>query len=498
MSSSCLLKLEGIKKSFGGIHALRGVDLEVNEGEIHAIVGENGAGKSTLMKILARELREDAGEIILQGESLVGLSPWEVQARGMRVVHQELNVIPSLSVRKNILLGCPPTKSFGLLSWRKGYAKAEEALRLVSSSLRLEDKVSTLGAAGHQLVILARALVHQPRILILDEPTARLGMEETNQLFFMLEKLKNNKVTIIYISHRLEEIYRICDRVTVLRDGNKVITTETCNLPEEQLVHHMIGRELTNFIPKKKVQLGDVVVEAKGISFGTKVKEASFTVRGGEVVGLVGAVGAGKSELLHVLFGADVPDKGEIIIGGKRNLISKPADAIKSKIALIPEDRTNQGLVRDFAVKENLTLVYPEASGAGIIKLSKERETVANLIKQLQINPPNPYSDVKTLSGGNQQKVVLGKWLLTKQKVYLFDEVTAGIDVGAKTEIYKLIGDLAAEGAAILVSTSDITEALGLCGRLMVMHRGRIVAELPGESTGREEVLTCMMGGGLK
>ncbi len=493
----CVLQMKSIKKNFGGTKALRGVDLDVYQGEVHGIVGENGAGKSTLIKILARELKEDAGTIKLREESLNELSPWEIQERGIMVVHQDLNVIPSLNIGQNILLGSPPTRKFGLLHWKKGYPKAKEALELVSHSLHIHEPVSSLSAAQRQLVILARAIAQAPRVLILDEPTARLGLEETAQLFSLLQKLKQKEVTILYISHRLEEIYQVCDRVTVLRDGTKVSTTNVSQISQEELVGQMIGRKVDQLVPERNVAVGETIVEVKNLQLGTKVRGISFSIQSGEIVGLVGPVGAGKSEVLNSLFGAEIPDDGQIFIDARPAHIRKPSDAISTKITLVPEDRNRDGLVMDFMVSENLTLVdLKSLSRKGLINKKQEERTVSQLIQQLLIDTPTPSTNIRHLSGGNQQKVVLGKWLLDQRRVFLLDEVTAGIDVGAKFEIYRLLGDLAEAGTAILLATSDIHEALGLCDRLLVMHRGHIVAELLPETTSEEKVLTYMMGGG--
>ena len=367
-------------------------------------------------------------------------------------------------------------------------------MKLVSNSLSIEHSAGKLSAAQSQLVILARALVQEPQVLILDEPTARLGLEETEQLFKLLKILKQKKVTIIYISHRLEEIYR----VTVLRDGMKVLTAGISEISQEELVRQMIGRKVEQLVPKRKADKGKTVVEVINLTYGAAVKNLSFAVKAGELVGLVGAVGAGKSEVLQLLFGAEHPDRGEILIGSENKFIQKPADALKAGIAYVPENRSDEGLVMDFAVRENLTLVNLSSfSKMGFIKRKKEQEKALELINRLQIKTPDSNTSVKSLSGGNQQKVVLGKWLAGEQKVFLLDEVTAGIDIGAKFEIYEFIGDLTEAGAAVILATSDIQEAMGLCDRLLIMHRGTIVSELIPENTTREEVLMNMMGGGV-
>jgi ribose transport system ATP-binding protein len=490
--------MKQIEKRFGGVNALRGVDLQIYEGEVHGIVGENGAGKSTLMKILGREMKENNGSISFRGEPINDLSPWEIQDLGIMTVHQDLNIIGSLNIGQNILLGNPPTKTLGLLNWKAGYPEAKKALKLVSNSLSIEHSAGHLSAAQSQLVILARALVQNPQVFILDEPTARLGLEETEQLFNLLEILKQKQVTIIYISHRLEEIYQVCDRVTVLRDGLKVMTSRTAEISQEELVHQMIGREVEQLVPKRNTDKGKAIVEVKNLSYGAAVKNLSFSVKEGELVGLVGAVGAGKSEVLQLLFGAQNPDSGEILIGSENAVVKKPADAFKAGIAYVPENRSDEGLVLDFAVRENLTLVNLNAfSQIGFIKKRKEQKKALELIKSLQIKTPDSNTSVKSLSGGNQQKVVLGKWLAKDQKVFLLDEVTAGIDIGAKFEIYEFIGDLTEAGAAVILATSDIHEAMGLCDRLLIMSRGTIVSELIPENTNREEVLMNMMGGGV-
>ena len=496
-----VLKLEGIEKSFGGVRALRGVDLEIYKGETHALVGENGAGKSTLMKILLGELKLDGGKIRLNDIDITHKSTRDLEQLGMQHVHQVLNIVPSMTVGQNILVGSPITK-LGLLDWKKGYNKAEEALKMVSDSLVLTDIVDKLSASEKQLVVLARSLINNPSLLVLDEPTSRLGHGESERLFKILDNLKNKGITIIYISHRLEEIYRLSDRVTILRDGNKIITEKTSNLSTEKLVEHMIGHELAEHISKREGNVTgeneEPVLKVNNLKFEQRVFGVTFDVKRGEIVGLVGAVGSGKSEVLKMIFGALKPLDGSISVNnGKR--FKNPGEAINAKIALVPEDRQIEGLVGEFSIMENISLAdHKNQFKKGIINVKKEEDLAVDIIKRLSItSPPMPRLIVRALSGGNAQKVVIGKWLSQNRCLYLFDEVTAGVDVGAKYEIYQIIRQFTKEGAGVLLATSDINEALGLCDRLLIFYKGRIIAEVRPEKSNREEILTYIMGGGI-
>jgi ABC-type sugar transport system ATPase subunit len=494
-----VLKLEGIKKSFGGVHALKGVDVEIYKGETHALVGENGAGKSTLMKILLGELRLDEGKIELNNIDITHKSTGDLEHLGMQHVHQVLNVVPSMTIAQNIMLGSPITK-FGLLDWKKGYEKAEQALKMVSDSLIVTDIVENLSASEKQLVVLARSLISNPTLLILDEPTSRLGHEESERLFKILDSLKKKGITMIYISHRLEEIYRLSDRVTVLRDGNKIITEEIGNLTTEKLVKYMIGYELAEHVSKREIEnikeKEEPVLKVNSLKYEQKVGGVTFNVKHGEIVGLVGAVGSGKSEVLKMIFGALKPSEGFITLRNDINKFRKPSDAINAKIALVPEDRQQEGLIGEFSVMENISLAdHKNQFKKGIINAKNEEHLAVEIIDKLSITPPMPHLSVKSLSGGNAQKVVIGKWITQKRCLYLFDEVTAGVDVGAKYEIYQIIRQFTREGAGVILATSDINEALGLCDRLLIFYKGRIIAEVSPEKTNREEILTYIMGG---
>ena len=491
-----ILKMEGISKSFSGVHALKGVDFEVLKGESHALVGENGAGKSTLMKILLGELKLDQGKITLNDKDVTSKSTKELENLGLQHVHQVLNIVPSMTVAQNIMAGCPVTQ-FGFLNWKSGNQKAEEALKLVSDTLSLTDKVENLSASEKQLVVLARSLIYKPSLLILDEPTSRLGHEESERLFKVLDGLKKAGITMVYISHRLEEIYRLCDRVTILRDGKKIITERIDSLTQEDLVGHMIGRRLVEYIPKSEGTIGEPVLTVENLRLDPVVHDVSFHVKQGEIVGIVGAVGSGKSEVLGMVFGSLKPAGGYISVNGHKRL-KNPGQAIKARIALVPEDRQLEGLVGNFSMMENISLAdHKNQFTKGLINVKKERRLAEKMIGRLSITPPLPHLNVSALSGGNAQKVVIGKWLSQDRCLYLFDEVTAGVDVGAKTEIYQIICQFAKEGAGILLATSDITEAMGLCDRLLVFYKGRIVAEVSPNQSNREEILTHIMGGGI-
>jgi ribose transport system ATP-binding protein len=494
-----VLKLEGIKKSFGGVHALKGVDLEIYKGETHALVGENGAGKSTLMKILLGELRAGEGKIELNNIDITHKSTRDLEHLGIQCVHQVLNVVPSMTVAENIMLGIPITR-FVFLDWKRGYEKAENALKMVSDSLKLTDIVEKLSASEKQLVVLARSLISNPTLLILDEPTSRLGHEESERLFSILDSLKKKGITMIYISHRLEEIYRLSDRVTVLRDGYKIITEEIGNLTTEKLVKHMIGYDLAEHISKREIEnikeQEEPVLKVNNLTYEQKVSGITFNVKQGEIVGLVGAVGAGKSEVLKMIFGALKPTGGSIALQNDIKKFRSPGEAINAKIALVPEDRQQEGFVGDFSVMENISLAdHKNQFKKGIINAKNEEDLAVEIINKLSITPQMPHLSVKSLSGGNAQKVVIGKWLTQKRCLYLFDEVTAGVDVGAKYEIYQIIRQFTKKGAGVILATSDINEALGLCDRLLIFYKGRIIAEANPGKTSREEILTYIMGG---
>jgi len=496
--NSIAIKVERVSKSFPGVRALKELDFEVTRGEVHALCGENGAGKSTLMKIIVREYIEEEGNIFIEGQNVKDLGIRGVQKLGLSLIHQDLNLIPTLTVAQNICLGREPVTRFRTIDWKAMRLKAAEFLAEVTSEIDVEERVEDLSISEQQLVAIARSLVTSPGILILDEPTARLDHKASDQFFAFLERAKKKGLTVVYISHRLEEIYRICDRVTVLRDGRKIITARINDLPQTELVKHMLGREITQQVPKETVPIGEIRLSVRDLFPKEKGENIHFDLKSGEILGIVGSIGAGKTEVARALFGADPKQRGAIHIDGKQVNIDTPQDAISHGLALIPEERRDQGLVGAESVRKNITLAALKKKfcvGPSWIKQDREIQAVKESIKSLGIATPSTEQEVQFLSGGTQQKVVVGKWLMSDSSIYIFDEPTKGIDVGGKYDIYKLIVDLARQGAGVIFISNELTEVLSLCDRVLVMFHGQVIKELETEATNREEVLFYVMGG---
>lgn len=497
MDEQAILQMRGIHKSFGATKALKGVDLDIMRGRVNAVVGSNGAGKSTLMKTLAGIYEPDEGSILFDGRDIAGLSPIRLQALGIQVVHQVLHIVGSMTVLENILLANPPLRN-GLLRWKKGAETVREILRSIDFPLELSLPAGALSVSQQQFVILARALIHQPKVLVLDEPTARLGMEETQKLFTLIRTLKEQGVTIIYISHRMEEIYAISDRISVFRDGRHVLSEDTARLPESALVQAMLGKQMDTFFPKTDAPVGDEVLAIEGLRCGGSLNGVDLSVKSGEIVSLVGAVGAGKTEILECLFGLRHGDAGRILFQGKPLAGNhSPSRAISLGMALIPEDRALQGMIGDYAVRENLSSVdMAQACRGGMLSRKKENALAQALVERLDVRPPDISYVMTGLSGGNQQKVVIGKWLTEGYPLYLMDEVTAGVDIEAKAEIYKIMGEIAKKGGAVLLATGDIEEALGVSDRIIVLYKGRIVCQVQPRDATKDILLSAIMGGG--
>ncbi len=492
------IRTKGISKSFPGVKALQKLDFEVRRGEVHALCGENGAGKSTLMKTIVREYIEDEGDIFIEGQNVKDLGIRGVQELGLSLIHQDLNLIPMLSVAQNICLGREPTKWFGKIDWKAMHDLANQFLAEVTSEIDVAALVENLSISQQQLVAIARSLLTGASILILDEPTARLDQKASDEFFAFIERAKEKNLTVIYISHRLEEIYRICDRVTVLRDGRKILTSSTEDLPQTELVKHMLGREITQQVPKESATIGETSLSVTGLYPKEKGKDIHFDLKSGEILGIVGSIGAGKSEVARAIFGADRRESGDIYISGRKIRMNSPRDAIRHGLALIPEERRDQGLVGNGSVRNNITLAALKkkfCSGPSWINQKKEVLAVKEFISTLAIATPTTEQEVQFLSGGTQQKVVVSKWLLSDSNIYIFDEPTKGIDVGGKYDIYKLIVDLAKRGAGIIFISNELMEVLSLCDRVLVMFNGQVIKELITKETNREELLFYVMGG---
>jgi ABC-type sugar transport system ATPase subunit len=488
--TEALIALEEITKRFPGVLALDHISLEVQEGTIHAVVGENGAGKSTLMLTLAGIHAPDSGRIIVGGDPVQFADPLEANRRGIGIVFQELSVWPNLDVKENIFMGIEPRRG-PLVDFAKMRRESEELLSRLGADFSPDMLVSELSLAQQQLVEIAKALARSPGILILDEPTSSLSPREIEDLFRVLRDLKAHGVTILYISHHLEEVFALCDAITVMRDGRHVLTRPTSELSQEAVIRAMVGRDLEEFIRHGQHRKGEVVLEVRNLGSGRRFGNVSFSLRVGEVVGMAGLVGAGRSELALSLVGFPPPDSGEILVEGRAIKIRSPQDALRHGIVLLPEDRNLSGLVLNMSVRENMTLaVLRNLVRGGMTEPSRERGVAEDLVRRLNIKTPGLETPVVNLSGGNQQKVLLGRSLTTEPKVLIMDEPTRGIDVGAKAEIYALIDRLAQDGLAVLVISSELLEVLGISDRILVMRQGELSGELSGADADQEKIMT--------
>ncbi len=495
-----LLQMRGISKRYPGVVALDNVSLEVLPGEVHALVGENGAGKSTLMKILAGAEKADSGEVLLNGEPLHIQSPHDAMDRGINIIYQEFNLVPHLSAAENIYLGREPAAAVpGFINFRKLYRDAQAVMDSLGVAVDVRAEVSRLSVAQQQMVEIAKATSRNSIIIAMDEPSATLTDHELANLFELIQSLKQRGVGIIYISHRMEEIFGICDRVTVFRDGQYVATKRVADTDRDEIIRMMVGRELKESIPKRPAPIGEPVLEVRGLTRKGAFEDVSFTVRRGEILGIGGLVGAGRTEVARAIFGADPVDAGEIRLFGKPIHPRSPREAIGMGIGLVPEDRKLQGLVLNMAVRENTTLANLDLlTMLGFVNRKRETEVAEQYRRDLRIRTPSVEQEARNLSGGNQQKVVLAKWLFTQSKLLIFDEPTRGIDVGAKIEIYELMNELAAKGAAMIMISSELPELLGMSDRVLVMHEGRIAGELRRDEADQEKVMRLATGHDLE
>ena len=492
--SGVVLSVEDLTKGFPGVVALDGVSFELRRGEIHALLGENGAGKSTLVKILTGVHPKDAGVIRLDGKSVAFATPADAYDAGLQVVFQEFSQVGTLSVAENIYLGEWP-KAWGCVDWRRLNRDAVTLLRRFALDVDPRERLADLGVATRQMVeIIKGCRSAEVRVLILDEPTSALSETETERLFGFLRSLRASGVAIVYISHRLGEIERICDRVTVLRNGRNVMTAAVGAVTMDQIVASMVGRDLGHRFPPKQGEAGAVALKVERMTT-PKLREVSLEAHRGEVLGIAGLVGAGKTELLRAIFGADPTLAGAVSLHGKRVLLADPKRAVAAGLGLIPEARKEQALVLTASSAFNASLAALKSFARPLLSRRKERAAALRLIEQLQVKPLDPDAFVATLSGGNQQKIVLARWLMTKSAILLFDEPTRGIDVGAKYQIYTLIGDLAKSGHCLVVASSDVDELAGICHRVLVLAEGKLVAEIRGDTLTEENLLRATTRG---
>jgi ribose transport system ATP-binding protein len=494
-----LLRMTGISKSFPGVNALRKVDFDLMPGEVHALVGENGAGKSTLIKILAGVYRADEGEIWIKDRKISTTDPRTMINAGVSVIYQELNLVPYLSVAENIFLGREPLRAGGLIDWRKMGEEVDKLLAPFKLSLDPRARVSTVGPAYQQVVEIAKALSLKADIIVMDEPTAPLTGSEVDKLFEIIRNLKAGGVSIAYISHRLEELHEVADRVTVLRDGERIVTAPLSELTVDNIIRKMVGRQLTEQYVKAGAPSAEEVLRVEGLTKRGICTDVSFTLRRGEILGFAGLVGAGRTEIMQLIYGYRKKDSGRVYVNGKEARISRTRDAVKSGIALIPEERKKHGLILGMSVLDNSAITILDLhTRSGFILWREIGKLVRQMVSNLGIRTPSLAQTVRNLSGGNQQKVVLSKWFVRRCDVYIFDEPTRGIDVGAKVEIYKLMESLAANGAGIIMVSSELLEVMNVPSRIAVVYGGRIVKEFNrGEAT-EEEVMSYALGLGAK
>ncbi len=488
-----LVEMKGIGKTFPGVKALQGVELTVREGQVHALLGENGAGKSTLIKILSGAYTKDEGQIFFEGQPVDIRGPQDAQALGISTIYQEFNLARDLSIAENIFLGHLPTKGMSI-DWATARARSREILARLGVSLDVDTLTGTLSVAEQQLVEIAKSLNRKTRVLIMDEPSAVRGDKDLEKLFGVVRSLQAQGIGIIYISHRLKEIFQLADEVTVLKDGRYVATRQVADVSMDDLVKLMIGRDLKDVYPKRTPVPGATLLEVKNVGRAKLVHDVSFDLKAGEIVGFAGITGCGRTELARAIFGAD-PHTGEMKISGKAYKATSPAVAISRGVALVTEDRKAQGLFLKLNVAINTTISgMQQLTRFGILQLAREMAVVKKYIEELRIKTPNPEFIVVNMSGGNQQKVVLARWLSIGAKIFILDEPTRGIDVGSKSEIYQLMDELTRQGAGVIMISSELPEVLGMSDRIMVMRQGTIVKELSRAEASEELIMKYAVG----
>ncbi|WP_373470904.1 sugar ABC transporter ATP-binding protein [Carnobacterium alterfunditum] len=490
------VKMTGIRKSFGSNSVLRGVDFDIQAGEVHALMGENGAGKSTLMNILTGLHKEDAGEIVINGENKRFDNPKEAEENGVSFIHQEMNTWPEMTVLENLFIGKELKNKMGWVKTKEMRTLGEATFADLGVQIELDEDVKKLSVGQQQMIEIAKSLMTNAQVIIMDEPTAALTEREIEMLFKIIHTLKTKNVAIIYISHRMEEIFKISDRITVMRDGVSIDTSLTKETTNDDVVRKMVGRDLEDYYPKKHSKIGEVVFETKGLTKENRFENISFTVKAGEIVGFSGLMGAGRTEIMRSLFGIDELDQGEIYLEGEKITIKNPSMAIAKGIGFLTENRKEEGLILDYSIRDNISLPSIDGfSKKGLIDTHAESDFAKLLMERLHVKAENQFDSVSSLSGGNQQKVVLAKWIGIGSKVLILDEPTRGVDVGAKREIYQLMNELADRGVAIIMVSSDLPEILGVSDRVIVIHEGHVAGELAKTEATEEKIMKLATGG---
>lgn len=488
--------MKGIKKSFGENQVLRGVDFNIIAGEIHALMGENGAGKSTLMNILTGLLQADEGSIWVDNQEVKYDNPNDAEGNGISFIHQEMNVWPDMTVLENLFMGKEITNKFGFLDNKEMTQQANEVFAELNVQLDLNEEVGRLSVGQQQMIEIAKSLLSKSEVIIMDEPSAALTEREIRTLFSIIDKLTTRGVAIIYISHRMEEVFEMSNRITVLRDGVSVGTLQTKETNNDEIVRMMVGRDLEDYYPSKTNEIGEIAFEVQNLSKDKVFKDISFQVRSGEIVGFSGLMGAGRTEIMRSIFGMDSLDSGKLILEGEEIVIHNPSSAIAHGIGFLTENRKDEGLILDESIRENISLPSIDGFNKGMVIDEKaEREFAELLAKRLAVRAMNVEDEVSSLSGGNQQKVVLAKWVGMGSKVLILDEPTRGVDVGAKREIYQLMNELAERGVAFIMVSSDLPEILGVSDRIIVIHEGKVAGELTKQEATEEKIMMYATGG---
>ena len=495
MADEFLLRMEGISKLFPGVVALDGVDLEVRPGTVHALTGENGAGKSTLMKVLIGMYQEDSGTITFEGKQVKIPDTKTGLGLGISMIHQELSYVPELTVAENIYLGREPRGKLGLVSHEQMSNDAKALFERWGIKINPKEQMKRLSVAQAQMVEIAKAISFDSRLIIMDEPTSAMTEHEVEHLYAMIAQLKDNGVSVIYITHKLDEVFKISDYVTVFRDGKLVKMLPAAELDRNKLINLMVGRELTHLFPKEHAEIGEVVLEVKNLNRGELVQDVSFELRRGEILGLAGLMGAGRTEVLETVFGIVKAESGEIVVDGKTRKITQPRDAIAANIGLLTEDRKQTGIMGVLSVRDNMIVAaLPKYSPKGMLQPKRIDDACEAQRKALAVKTPSLNQLIENLSGGNQQKVLISRWLLTLPEILMIDEPTRGVDVGAKSEIHRLMSMLAQQNKAILMVSSEMPEVLGMSDRILVMHEGRITGELSREDATQEKIMQLATG----